>query len=206
MNSLLPPNSTTLERNLEKSIERSSNLPTPTRSVLDPDACPAALLPWLAWANSVPEWNSSWSEAQKRAVIRNAIFVHRHRGTPGAVRRALDSLGYEMELKEWFQQDPPDVPYTFRLEVQLADTGVDQSVYGEIERLVSSAKNTRSHLAGLRLVGVCEGDLYLASVLTIGNTTDIGAFEGQEMTVAGALYAIGGTTFGGGFTVYPAAN
>lgn len=203
MNSLLPPNATAQERHLEQATSRAFNLPTPARQVLDPDTCPAALLPWLAWAVSVPEWESGWTEAQKRAVIRNAIFVHRHRGTPGAVRRALSALGYDMTLTEWFEHNPPEAPYTFRLEVELGDTGIDTRQQNEIERLVSSAKNARSHLAGLRLVGISEGDLYLGAVLTVGNTTEIDAFAGQELTAQGAFLAVAGTTFGGGFTVYP---
>lgn len=203
MNSLLPPNATSLERNLEKVAERALDLPTPARSVLDPDTCPAPLLPWLAWALSVSEWDTSWSEAQKRNVIRNAIYIHRHRGTPAGVRLALSSLGYEIDIIEWFQEEPPADPYTFRLDVQLADAGMDVEGQKGIRRIVAEAKNARSHLAGIRLTGVTEGDLFIASALVIGNTTEVSPLDEIELTSMGALYTAGAATYGGGLTVYP---
>ncbi|EKQ5242665.1 phage tail protein I [Escherichia coli] len=56
--------------------------------------CPANLLPWLAWSFSVDRWDDKWPEATKRAVIRDAYFIHCHKGTIGAIRRVVEPLGY----------------------------------------------------------------------------------------------------------------
>lgn len=96
MNTLLPPNAAPLERALESvaaarfdvvAVERLRNL-------ANPRAIPAALLPWLAWAYSVDEWDSTWTEPVQREVVAQSIEVHRRKGTVGAVRRALAAAGY----------------------------------------------------------------------------------------------------------------
>ena len=50
MNSLLPRNATGAERAIEGATARVGAVPTPFRDLWNPDTCPAALLPWLAWA------------------------------------------------------------------------------------------------------------------------------------------------------------
>jgi phage tail P2-like protein len=52
------------------------------------------LLPFLAWAFSVEEWGSDWSQETKRETIANSVLVHRLKGTLAAVRFALASAGY----------------------------------------------------------------------------------------------------------------
>lgn len=91
---LLPPNATTAEHRLEQSTARLGKLPTPLRGLWNSDSCPTHLLPWLAWALQVDIWDSGWSEDAQRAVIRGAITVHRRKGTPWAIKRALANAGY----------------------------------------------------------------------------------------------------------------
>lgn len=102
-NSLLPRSSTQLERDLEILIARSSDLPLAIKTLWDPWACPTELLPWLAWANSVDDWQESWSDTVKRRVIADAFDVHRYKGTPYSVQKALDSLGVQTDILEWWE-------------------------------------------------------------------------------------------------------
>lgn len=92
MSDLLAPNASALERAVGKSGAGISNLPTPARHVRNPVTCPTNLLPFLAWELSVDEWNPGWGEDVKRAVIAASINIHRHKGTLGAVRRALAAI------------------------------------------------------------------------------------------------------------------
>ncbi|WP_429884766.1 phage tail protein I [Geoalkalibacter halelectricus] len=92
--SLLPPNSTALERALEGATERIGAAAVPVSDLWNPDTCPAAALPWLAWALSVDVWDSAWSEDIKRRVIAESIAIHRRKGTVWAVREALRAAGY----------------------------------------------------------------------------------------------------------------
>ncbi|MFV1598670.1 MULTISPECIES: phage tail protein I [unclassified Phaeobacter] len=101
--SILPPNSTSLERSLERLIQSTRPDLSPVATLMNPDSCPADLLGWLAWAFSVDVWEPSWDEATKRRVIKAALEVHRRKGTIGAVRRALEAIGFGAEIREWFQ-------------------------------------------------------------------------------------------------------
>ena len=93
--SILPPNSTPLERALEASFAaRLAALPVPVGQMMNPATCPAAFLPWLAWALSVDDWDAGWSEAQKRTVIAASVAVHRRKGTIASVKQAMAAMGY----------------------------------------------------------------------------------------------------------------
>ncbi|MDO5631140.1 MAG: phage tail protein I [Paracoccus sp. (in: a-proteobacteria)] len=91
MTSLLPPNSTATERAAEAVTDRP--VPVPVADLWSADRCPAAHLPWLAWALSVDDWDPDWPEDTQRAVIAASVEVHRCKGTVWAMRRALAVAG-----------------------------------------------------------------------------------------------------------------
>lgn len=90
---LLPPNAAALERALEAATARIGAVPVPVDRTWDPETCPAALLPWLAWALSVDEWDGDWTEERQRDAIAASIAIHRRKGTIWAMRRALQVAG-----------------------------------------------------------------------------------------------------------------
>lgn len=94
MKSLLPPNATDLERAVEAVIMQILSIEVPVDRLWSPERCPAAVLPYLAWALSVDEWDVSWSVERQREVVAAAIQIQRHKGTPWAIKRALEVLGY----------------------------------------------------------------------------------------------------------------
>lgn len=160
MSDLLPPNATAQERALAGATARVSDVPVAIRDVWRPDDCPEALLPWLAWALSVDAWNNAWSAAQKRAAIQASFAVHRAKGTLGAVRRAVEALGYQLAVVEWFQESPPGAPYTFRVEITAPDGGLTLAEIERVEAVINQAKNVRSHMAGVRTVADSPGTAY----------------------------------------------
>lgn len=93
-NSLLPPNATAQERALEGAVSRLGSVPVSLRDVWNPDTCPAAMLPWLAWAFGVDEWDAGWSDDAKRATIRNAVMVQRRKGSVWSIKRVIADAGY----------------------------------------------------------------------------------------------------------------
>ncbi len=106
MNSLLPPNATPQETAIEAATARIADVPVPNASLWTPATCPAALLPWLAWALSVDEWDGTWPEERQRAVIAASVGVHRRKGTRGAVVAALAAAGYgDATVVERFGRD-----------------------------------------------------------------------------------------------------
>lgn len=146
--SILPPNATAQERGLELATARLGDLPVGIRALWDPASCPAALLPWLAWALSIDSWSPDWPEATKRQRIARAIEIQRHKGTLSAVRAIVQIFGGAIAIEEWWQQAPRGTPHTFRLTLQLGQPGgapaspqLIEDVIGEIRRV----KPVRSH-------------------------------------------------------------
>lgn len=184
--SLLPPNSTKLERSLERAMARPDVLPVKIRDLWNPDTCPLHLLPWLAWAYGVTKWDSRWSEEQKRAVVRNALFIKRYKGTYAAVERALGSLGYSIKIVEWFADTPRADPATFRIEVSITDVGIDEPMYTEIESLINDAKNLRSHLTNIRLIARSNGVMSVGAAVIGGEVIKIFSAPESSITSGGA--------------------
>ncbi|WP_282338502.1 phage tail protein I [Pseudomonas sp. PS02288] len=89
---LLPPNASPLIRDIAAGFAGITALPVLGRYVRNPGKCPSGLLPFLAWEMSVDEWNPAWADDVKRRVIAQSTTVHRHKGTLGAVRRALEAI------------------------------------------------------------------------------------------------------------------
>ncbi|MDE1465801.1 phage tail protein I [Spartinivicinus poritis] len=141
--SLLPSNASPLEQGLADSTGRISDIPAYPNYVWNPESCPANCLPWLAWALSVDEWDEAWEEQTKRNVIKASIEVHRHKGTLGAVKKALAATGVDITVTEWFEYNGQ--PYTFKADVNLETRGLTEKEYDNINRLIKRTKNVRSH-------------------------------------------------------------
>jgi phage tail P2-like protein len=165
MSDLLPPNALPAERALSLATARVGDVPVPLGTLHDPATCPAALLPWLAWAESVDEWDSAWTEAQKRAVIAASREVHEKKGTAGALKLAIEALGSNIGIAEWFEQNPPGDPYTCIVSPIIdQDEPLTVSV-DAIARVVRASKNLRTHVAILPTV-VARGSAFPAAVVT----------------------------------------
>lgn len=147
---LLPVGSSPLEVAAARACADIENTPVPLRRLWSPDSCPANLLPWLAWAFSVDRWDENWPEETKRAVIRDAYFIHCHKGTIGAVRRVVEPLGYVINVTEWWETSDP--PGTFRLDIGVLESGITEEMYFEMERLIADAKPASRHLIGLNII------------------------------------------------------
>jgi phage tail P2-like protein len=110
--SMLPKTATDLARALDILEERLFRLPVAMISK-DPMTVSEALLDHLAWENSVDVWDVDWPEDIKRSVVAMSAEVHRFKGTPYAIKRALDALGVSTELVEWWQASPEAARGTF---------------------------------------------------------------------------------------------
>ncbi|MGC4008063.1 MAG: phage tail protein I [Pseudomonas sp.] len=168
---LLPINSTPLERVLAD--VQVGDLPVPLRELMDPQRCPVALLPYLAWAWSVDRWDPAWSEAVKRKAVAAAFRIHQHKGTIAALRRVIEPLGYLIEIIEWWQGSPMGAPGTFRLRIGVLDSGISEEMYQEVERLIEDAKPLTRHLIGLDISLESQGRI------TVGS----GQYDGDIVTV-----------------------
>lgn len=189
MKSLLPLNSTQLERAMEAAFYEKTIVPL--RELYNPDTCPAHLLPHLAWAWSVDRWDYRWSEATKRAAIKASFYIHKHKGTIGAIRRVVEPLGYLIEIIEWFRTVPEGVPGTFALKIGVLDTGITEEMYQELERLIDDAKPVTRHMTGLAISLETQGNLNVGVTLYDGDELDIFPPEMQDIEITGSFGVVG---------------
>lgn len=149
LQTLLPPNATSQERALEIAPAIGlADISNPFYTLWDPRTCPAHILPWLAWAFSVDNWRSDWPDEIKRDTIMASATIHRLKGTIGAVRRALETLGYAIDVSEWFEYG--GTPHTFRIAVDVigshsAGTEISADLLTEITEVIENVKPVRSH-------------------------------------------------------------
>ncbi|MDR1350901.1 MAG: phage tail protein I [Zoogloeaceae bacterium] len=169
---LLPPNSTALERAVVAAADEERLAPEVIAQLWDAAACPAAHLPWLAWALSVDEWDEAWEEAAQRRVIAASIAIHRKKGTVGAVKQALAVLGHRGRLVEWHQTSPMGVPHTFQAEIEIDDRGIDDAAVAAIERQIIAVKPARSHFF-MRLIGTSRCNVRVAAALVHGEAITV---------------------------------
>lgn len=175
----LPPNSTPLERAAAAGSTTVDALPSPLREIWDPVTCPVDVLPWLAFAFGVEDWAPTWPEDQRRQAIDQSIPIKQHRGTIGAVRKAISLLGVDARVQEWFNQIPAGNPYTYRLLLNVRQSGFNQSELARALQMVEREKNLRSHVDVIT-VGVQAGDGVVNGVLhTSGHDVAV-----QDGTVA----------------------
>lgn len=140
---LLPPSATPQERSISLSVDRA--VPVPNATLWSPWTCPVDILPWLAWALSVDEWDAGASEIKKRQLIANSVEHHRAKGTVSALKRALQTLGYEVEINE-----QTGTAYCFSLGFKIDSGSAGGSVLeAAVDRATEIAlrqKNARSKL------------------------------------------------------------
>lgn len=168
---LLPPNATDLEIAADTVSEALEEFPVPLRDIWNPDTCPERLLPYLAWAFSVDRWDKDWPEQTKRDVINASMFVHQHKGTIGAIRRAIESLGYLIHIKEWWHIDSE--PGTFQVNLGVVNTPLNAARYREIAALIFDAKPISRHLAGLNIEINTAVKAYWGAASFAGSTTTV---------------------------------
>lgn len=147
---LLPDNATPLEKAASAIGNRLLTLPTVVRHTRNPDSCPLNLLPYLAAAWNVQQWDATWTEAVKRQAIKDSIWIHQHAGTAGALIRAISQLNLGATVAEWFQY--AGAPYTFRLYVNLDEVTAWTSAQARQLLVVAiNNKNVRSFLDTIAL-------------------------------------------------------
>ncbi|EPQ9956778.1 phage tail protein I [Enterobacter hormaechei] len=188
----VPPNSTAAERALEAVLSHVGDLPGDIRIIKNPDLCPVDLLPWLAWEYAVTYWNSGWSEQQKRQVIKAAAWQNKHRGTRGAVERALLTVGYESQLQEWFEKVPKGDPYTFGIKIYLLkQMGMDLDLLNTFIAQIFDAKNCRSLLESINFEAEIDGEFYIAGTTAADVVVEIPAEDEGGVKVNGSLFISG---------------
>lgn len=146
---------------------RMAGLPLENILVYIVDTAPESVLPFLAEQFDilgVKGYKYATTVAQKRAAIKNAIELHRFKGTPYAIGRALQNVGLTVSrIEEGVgQRTQYNSVYTyngsrtygslghwayFRVYVDTANNGtVSATQFSEAIEIINEFKNVRSHL------------------------------------------------------------
>ena len=110
-----------------------------------------ALLDALAWDFKVDWWDYSYTLEEKRNTLRKSWYVHKHMGTPGAVKTALSAIYPDSKVEEWFTYGGR--PFHFRLKIPVDASTLDASKHSVVMSLVSFYKNLRSVLDSVEYSG-----------------------------------------------------
>lgn len=200
-------------RALEAVAARISSIDLTPLVVYDFDTVPVSALPSLAEQFRMlgdAGWNLATTEAQQRALLKEAIALHRIRGTPYAVTRVLEILGLNAAFTEWFETQPQGAPYTFSISIDTLEQPdgsppLDLTRWAQIARLVNFWKNARSSFSfqatsasiglGVGITMVAGGSVsesiyasFEADVVTLPTAIVIGG-SGAESQAIGATFA-----------------
>ena len=100
------------------------------------------LLDLLGWQFHIEGYEEAKSIEEKRNLIKNAIELHRHKGTPYAIKKVFQSLNLDATLQEWFNYTAD--PYKFKVLVKSVIQ--DEATYIRLTKLINEYKNVRSWL------------------------------------------------------------
>ncbi|MBQ3059620.1 MAG: phage tail protein I [Desulfovibrio sp.] len=106
---------------------------------------PEAALDYLAWQLHVEGYEAAVSVQAKRELISSSLLLHRRRGTPWAVRHALETaLRVPTTISQWFEYEGK--PYFFRVRMDVTGSPYDEASANNALRLIYDYKNVRSWL------------------------------------------------------------
>ncbi|HBU6376191.1 TPA: phage tail protein I [Klebsiella variicola] len=186
--------SSVLEQRAAEACAVISDLSVPLRDLWNPWRCPVKFLPYLAWAFSVDRWEETWSETEKRQAVSDAFWIHQRKGTVAAVRRVIETLGYSMTLQEWWEVADP--AGTFRLEIDLNDIGITETMIKELERIIGDAKPVSRHMTQITLATGSQGVAWAGAVTVDGESVTV---YPQEYTPDDSIYYDGEAHFDGNY-------
>lgn len=187
--SLLPSGSSTLERRLARTCKGISDLQVPLRDLWNPDTCPLKFLPYLAWSRSVDRWDESWPELVKRQVVRDAFYIHKHKGTISAIRRVVEPFGFLIRVVEWWKTN--EAAGTFRLEIGVQENGITEETYQELERLIADAKPCSRHLVGMSINLQVQGIAAISAACYLGDALTVYPYLPESISVGGESFTGG---------------
>lgn len=146
------------------------------------DAVPASALDSLAAQfdlMGLQGWSLATTDAERKALLREAIMLHRRRGTPWSIKRALALVGWPgLELAEGLGDMPFDGGITyngaetfsstsrwaeFRAHQPLPDREVSTAELTMVRATIEAWKPLRCHLESIQFQVVIQTHVQLAS-------------------------------------------
>ncbi|ECE4345346.1 phage tail protein I [Salmonella enterica] len=154
------------------------------------DIVDASALPSLAGqlhVQGLEGWLFAANEQKKRELIKQAIELHKYKGTPWAVRRVLEILSLPGTISEWFEYGGK--AYFFKVEIKLINQGMDENLFNNLVDLIHEYKNVRSKLEALIVWIINQSAIpVIGSALYGGEITTVLPFQVLEVQQTKPFY------------------
>ena len=185
--SLLPINSSLLERGLEQAWHSLlGHLDPPFPHLMTPELTPTAFLPYLAADRGVSEWQSTDSEQRKRDAVALSWPIKRLAGTKAALIHAIESMGYIAEVTPWYALSPQGQPYSFRV-ISRTTAGFAQGDFDRLMARLSDAKAERDTL-NLDITTEVHGQVHAAMYTSSGSEVTVYPAAELAQSVTGQAF------------------
>lgn len=154
------------------------------------DIVDASALPSLAeqfHVQGLEGWLFASNEQEKRELIKQAIELHKYKGTVWAVRRVLEILSLPGTISEWFEYGGK--AYFFKVEIELINQGMDENLFNNLVDLIHEYKNVRSKLEALIVWIINQSAIpVIGSALYGGEITTVLPFQVLEVQQTKPIY------------------
>lgn len=117
------------------------------------DALPMSILQAMAIDGGVygPEWFIAGTIEKRRQLVKDAFMLAKRRGTRWAVQRVFEIIGWNVELKEWFENGAD--PYTFEVSLlDITNIGMSEDQSKWLLSLIDTYKPVSRVLTSINLV------------------------------------------------------
>ncbi|EOT8834489.1 phage tail protein I [Escherichia fergusonii] len=170
--------------------ERFAQLDLTALMVYLVDLVDASALPALAeqfHVQGLEGWLFTTDEREKRELIKQAIELHKYKGTIWAVRRVLEILSLPGTISEWFEYGGK--AYFFKVDIELVDKGMDENLFNDLVELIHEYKNTRSKLEALIVWIINQSAIpVIGCALYGGELTTVLPFQIREVQHNTSIY------------------
>lgn len=123
-------------------------------------------------------YNTACDTDTKRQIVKNAVKVHKYKGTPYAVKTAINSVWAGSTIEEW--QEYGGKPYYFRLNLATSKNDITAESLKQVKREINCYKNVRSTLDYMQATAISNGSIKTASAVTVDMSITIKAEEVQK--------------------------
>lgn len=150
------------------------------------DTLTSATLDHLAAQYDVTVWRDDWPDNVKRSVLRTAITDKRKKGTVGAVKNAVASLGSAVTIKEWWETG--ENVHTFKIYVAQGEIEghVASDVQEDLIAAVEDAKPVRSHYDFI-IQQPIGGTLNACGYVRMIACARVSSTEAEQIDIVGSL-------------------
>lgn len=172
-----------VEKELKEAYREAERL----ANFMDVDNLPESVLDHLLWYFHITYDEGAGLATtieEKRRLVKNAIKIHRIKGTKKALEMVLEILDMRGRITEWFEYGGE--PYHFRVELlEITNKGLSDDSLALLDRLIEAYKNKRSWLEAINIFLTGKGKIYLASALQAGEQITVYPWQPGEIETKG---------------------